>query len=377
MTRFQPGQVRDALLALLAEKGAEGATLRYLEDQFIMNFGAPAPSSSIRSYLIDHTPETFERIGRGHYRLAVDDTHYGRIEDPSVNVPIPAFTFGKARLYQGDCFDWLRSQPEGSIHGVVTDPPYGLVEYTPIEQAKLRAGRGGNWRIPPSFDGHARSPLPRFTTLTSAELDQLEKFFRKFGELLLPVLVPGAHLMLAANPLVSHLVAYSLNKAGFERRGEVVRLVTTMRGGDRPKNAHDEFPDVSVMPRSQWEPWLLFRKPVEGTVAQNLRRYGTGGLRRISDEKPFGDVIRSSPTHANERKIANHPSLKPQAFMRQVVRAILPMGSGTVLDPFAGSGSTLAAAQAVGYRSVGVELDDKYLEIAKTSIPALSRLKIR
>jgi len=36
----------------------------------------------------------------------------------------------------------------------------------------------------------------------------------------------------------------------------------TMRGGDRPKAAHEEFKDVSVMPRSMWEPWVLFRKPI-------------------------------------------------------------------------------------------------------------------
>src|SRR6185503_16172150 len=111
-------------------------------------------------------------------------------------------------------------------------------------------------------------------------------------------------------------------------------------GGDRPKNAHEEFPDVSVMPRSGWEPWGLFRKPFAGRVQDNLRKWGTGGLRRISDDEPFSDVIKSSPTHVSEREIAPHPSLKPQAFMRQIVRAILPMGKGVILDPFMGGGST-------------------------------------
>ncbi|ONI65282.1 DNA methylase [Leifsonia sp. ALI-44-B] len=295
---------------------------------------------------------------------------------PRVETEEPAFSFGKAELFHADSLEWLKRQPENSIHGVVTDPPYGLVEYTPRELAKLRAGKGGTWRIPPSFDGHTRSPLPRFTTLSDAELADLERFFRNLGEALRPVLVPGAHVMVAANPLVSHLVSYALDAAKFERRGEIVRLVTTMRGGDRPKNAHEEFSDVSVMPRSMWEPWLLFRKPLEGTAAANLRKWGTGGLRRISDTQPFGDVIRSAPTRPAERSIANHPSLKPQAFLRQVVRGILPLGEGIVLDPFAGSGSTLAAAEAVGYQSKGVELDATYLNIASNAIPALSQLVV-
>jgi site-specific DNA-methyltransferase (adenine-specific) len=292
------------------------------------------------------------------------------------DVETAVFRYGRASLVHADCRGWLAGRQPNSIHACVTDPPYGLVEYSEIQRAKLRAGRGGVWRIPPSFDGHLRAPLPRFTTLSDADLADIGRFFSDWGRALIPVLVPGAHVVVAANPLVSHLVSVALHEAGLERRGEIVRLVQTMRGGDRPKNAHDEFADVSVMPRSQWEPWLLFRKPPEGRVADNLRRWATGGLRRLSPDLPFGDVIRSGPTRAVERRLAPHPSLKPQAFLRQVVRAVLPLGQGMVLDPFAGSGSTLAAAEAVGYSSVGVELNAEYVDIARTAIPALAKLDV-
>jgi len=262
-----------------------------------------------------------------------------------------------------------------SIHAVVTDPPYGMHEYTEVQQAKLRSGKGGVWRIPPSFDGHRRAPLPRFTVLTKPDLDRAERFFLEWATSLRPVLVPGAHVLVASNPLVSPHLAAALGAAGLERRGEVVRLVMTMRGGDRPKNAHNEFAGVTVMPRSQWEPWLLYREPIAArTVADNLRKYKTGGLRRISDEVPFGDVVKSHPTRRHERDLARHPSLKPQSFLRHVVRAMLPLGEGVVLDLFAGSGSTLAAAEALGYDSIGVEVDPHYVEIAKSAIPALARL---
>ncbi len=294
----------------------------------------------------------------------------------TVGAAAPAVTYGSTRLYQANCLDWLSSQPKQTIHGVVTDPPYGLVEYTAEQQEKLRAGKGGVWRIPPSFDGHRRSPLPRFTTLTQRQVTELEEFFRLWAHALLPVLVPGAHVLIASNPLLSYLVAGAVAEAGFERRGEIARLVMTMRGGDRPKNAHEEFPEVCVLPRSQWEPWLLFRKPLDGRVQDNLRKWQTGGLSRPSCTQPFGDVIRSTPTRPAERALANHPSLKPQAFLRTIVRAILPLGQGLVLDPFAGSGSTLAAADAVGYESVGTELDPAYVEMARTAIPALAALDV-
>jgi site-specific DNA-methyltransferase (adenine-specific) len=296
--------------------------------------------------------------------------------DAELDFP-PAVSFGSMRLYRDDCFDWLARRAPNSIHGVVTDPPYGLVEYSDKEQSKLRIGRGGVWRIPPSFDGCRRSPLPRFTTLKPAELDDLFLFFRKWGDELIRVVVPGAHIAVASNPLVWHHVASALVGSGFESRGAVVRRVMTMRGGDRPKNAHDEFPDVSVMPRSMWEPWVLARKPLEGRVQDNLRVWKTGGLRRVSKTQPFGDVIDSAPTRRRERQIAPHPSLKPQAFLRKIVRAILPLGEGVVLDPFAGSGSTLAASEAVGYRSIGVERDAAYVEMARVALPALAALDVQ
>ena len=180
-------------------------------------------------------------------------------------------------------------------------------------------------------------------------------------------------MVVASNPLLSYLVSGALAEAGLERRGEIVRLTMTLRGGDRPKSAHDEFPEISVMPRSMWEPWLVYRKPIEGRVQDNLRKWGTGGFRRPSKDKPFGDVIPSSPTRKKERDLAPHPSLKPQAFLRQLVRAVLPMEKGIILDPFAGAGSTLAAAQSVGYESIGVEKDGHYFDMAREAIPRLAR----
>src|SRR6266849_5722272 len=163
-------------------------------------------------------------------------------------------------------------------------------------------------------------------------------------------------------------------KNGFLKRVEIMRTVYTLRGGDRPKNAHDEFSDVTVMPKSCWEPWGLFRKPCEGRVQDNLRKWKTGGLRRISSELPFSDVILSAPTRREERTISPHPSLKPQSFVRQLVRACLPLGSGIVLDPFMGGGSTIAAAISVVYESIGVEIDHQFFGVALEAIPALAAL---
>jgi DNA modification methylase len=282
----------------------------------------------------------------------------------------------KVTLIRSDALGWLRSLPPCCLHAVVTDPPYGLIEYAARDHGKLRTGRGGVWRIPPTLDGVRRRPLPRFTVLSQPELAQLGRFFAELGTALHRVLVPGGHLFIASNPLLSTLTFHALQATGLEKRGELVRLVQTLRGGDRPKGAEAEFAGVSVMARSAWEPWGIFRKPLEGTVAANLKRWGTGGLRRIGTSAPFKDVIASAPTRRAERAIAPHPSLKPQAFMRQVVRAALPLGIGIVCDPFAGSASTLAAAQAVGYCAVGTERDAKYYRMGCRAFAKLAALKV-
>jgi len=274
-----------------------------------------------------------------------------------------------------DALKWLAAVPEDSISGCVTDPPYGLIEYEQKDHAKMKCGRGGVWRIPPSFDGAERSPVPRFTVLTDRDRNRLSQFFSAFAKLALRAMVPGGHLLIASNPLLSTTTFACFERAGFEKRGEIIRLVQTLRGGDRPKGAEEEFGNVTVMPRACWEPWGLFRKPIsEKTVSANLRRWGTGGLRRVSGQEPFRDVIESAPTRATEREISPHPSLKPQRFMRQIVRAALPLGIGVLYDPFTGGGSTLAAAARVGYKVIGTELDPEYAATACRAIPCLRDL---
>lgn len=285
--------------------------------------------------------------------------------------------FASSSIIHADCFEWMGRIPKNSFHAIVTDPPYGVKEYD-FDQIEKRAnGNGGIWRIPPSFDGSNRAPLPRFTALNQKERTTLYRFFLEWGKLSERVLLPGGHIFIASNAFLSQLVFSALVDSGLEFRGELIRLVRTFRGGDRPKNAEEEFPDVCSLPRSCYEPWGIFRKPIPHTmkVSDCLRVYGTGGLRRISPDQPFADVVVSERTPRHERDIADHPSLKPQSFLRQLVRAALPLATGTVLDPFMGSGSTIAAAEAQGISSVGIERFTSYFDTAKQAIPKLARLE--
>ncbi len=288
----------------------------------------------------------------------------------------PAEQLGQSLIVYADCFEWLARIPENSLHAVVTDPPYGVKEYEFEQIEKREARNGGVWRIPPSFDGHKRAPLPRFTALNGAERQALHDFFVEWSRLVARALRPGGHVFIASNAHLAQPVLAALVEGGLEFRGEIIRLIRTFRGGDRPKNAEAEFPDVCSLPRGCYEPWGLLRKPLPPgmKVSDCLREFQTGGLRRMPDGRPFNDVIASERTPRREREIADHPSLKPQSFLRQIVYAALPLGVGIIADPFMGSGSTIAAAHALGLSAIGVERHQDYYDLSRSAIPRLAAL---
>jgi site-specific DNA-methyltransferase (adenine-specific) len=340
----------------MAKTGTTASTAR---QQLLMPTAPPAPVT-------------------GENRAAVAGKKLGDEAWAGLVLDYTSEAIGRSRIVHADCFEWLGRIPENSLHAVVTDPPYGVKEYDFDQLEKRDNGNGGIWRIPPSFDGHKRAPLPRFTALNRKEREALRRFFVEWGRVVAHALRPGGHVFIASNAFLSQMVFSALVEGGLEFRGELIRLVRTLRGGDRPKNAEEEFPGVSSLPRGGYEPWGILRKPLPPgmTVGDCLREFQTGGIRRISDDQPFSDVIRSERTPRRERVIADHPSLKPQSFLRQVVRAALPLGEGLVADTFMGSGSTVAAAEAVGVNCVGVERYVDYYQLSRAAIPALSALKV-
>ena len=66
-----------------------------------------------------------------------------------------------------------------------------------------------------------------------------------------------------------------------------------------------------------------------------------------------------------------HPTVKPLALMCYIIKLLAPPGDPVLLDPFAGSGSTLAAAKQLGIRAIGIEKEAEYCEIARRRIEAI------
>ncbi|MGI9143397.1 MAG: DNA-methyltransferase [Fluviibacter sp.] len=162
------------------------------------------------------------------------------------------------------------------------------------------------------------------------------------------------------------------------------------------------------------EPMVLARKPIVNTVANNVLTYGVGGL-NIDGTRAEGDrwpanfihdgletewakffyCAKTSKRDRNEgldgfevkqtiggggiegagaaygaikAKAQNfHPTVKPTDLMRYLVRLVTP-ASGTVLDPFMGSGSTGKACAYEGFDFIGIDMTQEYVEIAQARI---------
>ena len=369
------------------------------------------------------------------------------------------------KLYHGDCLEELKKIPDNSVDSIVTDPPYGLSNTKPAQVADvLRSWISGDTNVVPAKrGGFMGKDWDSFVPPPAV----WEECYR--------VLKPGGHMAVFAGTRTQDLMGLSIRLAGFEIREQlnwiygtgfpksmdVSKAIDKAAGAEREVlserpaygiggkgilNGHSEGATAKVTAPAtdeakKWEGWgtalkpatepiVLARKPLEGTVANNVLTHGTGGLNidacRVGDDvRPkgasTGEVLSenssmSGPNTARtvvgtvtgrfpanvlldehaaeamdeqngtssffpvfkyqakapkkERPVVEkedgtkvqHPTVKPVALMEWLVTLVTPP-NGVVLDPFAGSGTTLQAALNEGFDPIGVEQDVDYIQL--------------
>lgn len=169
---------------------------------------------------------------------------------------------GKHLLFVGDCVEWLAWIGNNALDAVVTDPPYGI------------GFMGKSWDQEVPGDAFARA------------------LFRSCK--------PGAHAALFGGPRTFHRLAVSLEDAGFEVRD----CLSWLYGTGFPKSVNLGNGRGTAL-KPAWEPILVVRKPLEGTLRQNMEANGTGGLNiaacRIGDE--IVSTYGRQPHHTTNRAI--------------------------------------------------------------------------
>ncbi|WP_306222530.1 DNA methyltransferase [Bosea beijingensis] len=328
-------------------------------------------------------------------------------------IPLPAAT---ARLLHGDCRDLMRSfvQQGMMFDAIVTDPPYHL------SSISRRLGRK---QAAPLSGGEPGSANP-YRTLASGFMQQTWDggdiaFDVDTWRAVHAVLKPGGHLVAFGGTRTFHRLAVAIEDAGFEIRDQIMWLFGS--GFPKSHNLKGEHQGQGTALKPAYEPILVARRPIrESSVAANVLRFRTGSINIDACRVPTDEVIEMGragrkrgssvalegvglpttlggpTTHRKGRWPANvihdgideswgryfysakaskydrgpgnsHPTVKPNDLMRYLVRLVTPP-SGTVLDPFMGSGSTGVAALQQGFSFVGCEQQADYIEIARGRI---------
>ncbi|MCO7728648.1 site-specific DNA-methyltransferase [Brucella intermedia] len=178
----------------------------------------------------------------------------------------PCAIVGDASLYQADCRDVLRSLADNSIDSIVTDPPYALVSIV------KRFGKPGS--APAKGNEAYQRASAGFMGMSwdTGEVAFSEEFWREC----LRVLKPGGHVVAFSGTRTYHRMAVAIEDAGFEIRDQLGWLYGS--GFPKSHNQHDEWEGWGTALKPAWEPIALARKPLDGTVAANLEKWGVGAL---------------------------------------------------------------------------------------------------
>lgn len=195
------------------------------------------------------------------------------------------------KLYLGDCFEVLRTLPEGSVDSVVTDPPYGwrfmgkAWDAPDIERVakasgivkKDRSAGGNKWL---GSDGvvrpHRERPADAAGTydVSLSGNQSFQEWTRAWALEVFRVLKPGGYMLVFCGPRTYHRMATGVEDAGFEIRDQLQWIFGS--GFPKSLNLGNGF-GTALKPAN--EPIVLARKPIsEKTVAKNVQKWGTGGL---------------------------------------------------------------------------------------------------
>lgn len=341
----------------------------------------------------------------------------------------------------GDCRDVMRSLPPESVDAIVSDPPYGLsfmgkewdhgVPGVEFWTEALRVAKPGahlvafggtrtyhrlavaiedaGWEVRDCLSWLYGSGFPKSLDVSKA-MDKTAGVERE---------VIGYQRLTGTAAISGDTGRASVAASGGSSIGAVKMSPITAPATDAAKRWHG----WGTALKPAWEPIILARKPLTGTVAANVTQYGTGAINvdgsRIGERWPanvcldddaaavLGEpsrffytakvsrrereagldgmpkdgkrvILASSgrtmvdgewvETHSEPMPRTNHhPTVKPITLMRWLCRLVTPPG-GLILDPFNGSGSTGCAAVLEGFRYLGAELEAEYVEIARRRI---------
>lgn len=176
-------------------------------------------------------------------------------------------------IHVGDCLDVMRTMQENSIDSIVTDPPYGIGFMGKAWDGQAIVAR--HYQRDSTPEARRRNGLASAAgsyDLSPKGMRAFQKFSAEWGAEALRIAKPGAYCVAFASPRTFHRLVCGLEEAGWDIRDTLMWIF----GSGFPKSRNGPWGGTALKPA--WEPIILARKPIRGTVAATFAEYGTGGL---------------------------------------------------------------------------------------------------
>ena len=285
------------------------------------------------------------------------------------------------KIFTGDCRDELKKLPDNFISSCITDPPYNYEfighkwDENEIQRRKENV-KDSNTLVKNIPYGSGLAGGVRNKSWYKKNRDnilQYEDWCEEWGTELFRVCKPGATVLIFNSTRTIAHVQVALEKAGFYARDIVVypRNSGIPKGINMQKSLEkkghpesDQFEGWHSCLRSGWEAICVLQKPLENNYTNTLIKYGTGLFYTHREDGGFQSNILDNIKRDKVADYNIHCTVKPLNLMRKLVEVFTPRTDGSiVLDPFAGSGTTLVAAKESGIDYIGIEIEPSYIEI--------------
>lgn len=292
-------------------------------------------------------------------------------------------------LINQDSLQYLKTLPDNSIDLGLTDPPYFLDKLD------------NEWKPEDLEFCTTKQNVKSLPGGMKFDKEQGKKFYKWYHSVSIEmyrILKPGAFFFSFSSPRLYHRMTCAIEDGGFLIKDCFVWLYTKktqpkamslkhflvkMKMPEKEKSewivkiAEWKTPQV----KSCFEPIAVAQKEPEGTLLQNFMKYGVGLFNTcikigdncfpancFSDEHIDDDIDKfflvQKPGKAEKGDFNNHKTVKPISICRHLI-ALSTQPGATIIDPFVGSGTTCVAAQEMGRKYVGIDINAEYLKIAE------------
>jgi site-specific DNA-methyltransferase (adenine-specific) len=294
------------------------------------------------------------------------------------------------KVLLGDCRKILKKIPDNGISACITDPPYNY-EFighkwrdSEIQRRKDRIKDSKTLvkNIPygSGLAGGVRNE--RWYKKNRDNIIEYENWCLEWATEVFRVCKPGASVLVFNSTRTIAHVQVALEKAGFYARD----IIVYRRSSGIPKGINmgktleqkgyansEDWEGWHSCLRSEWEAICVVQKPLTNNYTQTLIEHGTGLFYTKQENGGFQSNILENIKRDKTPGYNVHCTVKPLELMKKLVDIFVPRVEGTILvDPFAGSGTTLVAAKQAGISYIGIEIEPSYIGIIEKRLQSTS-----